>query len=192
MTLFIKNMVCGRCKTAVKNIAQKVGIEPLNVELGKIIVANTPTDEQSMLLASELELVGFELLDDRRQQVIESIKTTIIEIVHYTEGSERWENLSDTLARHLQKGYGMLSSLFSEVEGMTIEHFNILQKIERVKEFLVYDELTISEIAFQMKYSSVAHLSRQFKKTTGLTPTHFKQMREQKRRSLDEVGHLPK
>ena len=138
-------------------------------------------------MKTRLGKLGFELLGDPRQQWVERIKTTIIEIVHYSKGVKKHENLSDLLVQHLQKDYATLSSLFSEVQGITIEHFHILQKIERVKELLVYDEMNLSEIAFELDYSSLSHLSHQFKKITGLTPSHFKNIGGQKRKTLDKV-----
>ena len=180
-------MVCNRCKTAVAAEIKLVGLTQQSVELGEIVIYESPSDEQIKLLKFRLEKIGFELLDDPRRQIIERIKTCIIELVHYNKGTKRHENLSDILEQHLQKDYHGLSSLFSEVEGITIEHFHILQKIERVKELLVYDEMNLSEIAFQTDYSSVSHLSHQFKKITGLTPTHFKKIGHEKRRTLDAV-----
>ena len=187
MILYIKNMVCNRCKTAVATEIESVGITYRSIQLGEVIVIGLPTDAQINLLKPRLEKLGFELLDNVRQQWVERIKTTIIEMVHYNKGEKRRENLSHFLAQHLQKDYATLSSLFSDVEGTTIEHFHILQKIERVKELLVYDEMNLSEIAFQTDYSSVSHLSHQFKKITGLTPTHFKKIGNQKRNTLDAV-----
>ncbi len=187
MTLYIKNMVCNRCKTAVAIEIKSVGLTERSIELGEVVLYELPTDEQRDLLKSRLEKLGFELLNDPHRQIIERIKTHIIELVHYNTGEKRHENLSDLLVQHLQKDYAGLSSLFSEVEGITIEHFHILQKIERVKELLVYDEMNLSEIAFQTDYSSLSHLSHQFKKITGLTPTHFKKIGNLKRQTLDAV-----
>ena len=183
-------MVCNRCKTAVANVLQSVGIVHTGIILGEATISISLTEEQRALLKIRLAKLGFELLGDPRQQWVERIKTTIIEIVHYSKGVKRHENLSDLLVQHLQKDYATLSSLFSEVQGMTIEHFHILQKIERVKELLVYDEMNLSEIAFELDYSSVSHLSHQFKKVTGLTPTHFKKIGGQKRNTLDEVHYV--
>ncbi len=180
-------MVCDRCKTAVANVLQSVGIIQTGIELGEVTISILPSDEQYGLLKTRLGKLGFELLGDPRQQWVERIKTTIIEIVHYGKGVKKHENLSDLLVQHLQKDYATLSSLFSEVQGITIEHFHILQKIERVKELLVYDEMNLSEIAFELDYSSLSHLSHQFKKITGLTPSHFKNIGGQKRKTLDKV-----
>src|SRR5690606_28337477 len=133
-----------------------------------------------------LILLGFEVIDDRKSLIIEKIKNIIIDLVHHQDNDTK-SNLSDVLSSKLHHDYNYLSNLFSEIEGTTIEKYFIAQKIEKVKELLVYDELSLSEIAFRLNYSSVAYLSNQFKKVTGLTPSHFKQIREDKRKSLDEV-----
>ena len=187
MRLFIKNMVCNRCKIVVESTLNQRGYPPLSISLGEAVLATEPSTEDLVLIKNDLDKLGFELLDDRRQQLIEKIKTEIIQLVHYSQSFEKRENLSDYLTKLLQKDYSSLSNLFSDVEGMTIEHFFILQKIERVKELLVYDEFSLSEIADQLQYSSVAHLSNQFKKITGLTPSHFKKIGAEKRKSLDEI-----
>ncbi len=186
MTLFIKNMVCDRCIQAVRRSAETAGLAPLAVELGEVTFPETPPTEALTRFRDNLQTVGFELLDDRRQQLAGRIKAAVVDLVH-RHNDDRKVNLSDFLTGKLDRDYGSLSALFSEVEGTTIEQFLIRQKVERVKELLVYDELSLSEIADLLHYSSVAHLSSQFKKVTGLTPSHFKRIREQKRVPLDKV-----
>lgn len=144
------------------------------------------TKEQIEELADNLTALGFELLDNSKHQLIEKIKNTIINQVHYIE-EESLHNYSEILSKTLHKDYSYLSSLFSEVEGITIEKFIINEKIEKVNELIIYDELSLSEIVFKLDYSSVAHLGNQFKKVTGLTPSHFKQVGKNKRKSLDEI-----
>lgn len=185
--LHIKNMVCPRCIKMVRYVLEHQGQAVVDVSLGKAIVEGTPDAEQMTRIAKALEEEGFTLLDDRRLQIVESIKNFVIETVHYGELDELNENFSTLLSQHLQKDYQQLSKLFSETEHTTIEQYVIQQKIERVKELLVYNELTLSEIAYKLGYSSVAHLSGQFKKVTGLTPSHFKAVKEEKRKPLDKI-----
>jgi len=185
-TLFIKNMVCNRCIMVVQNELDKLGLPAISVKLGEIIFEKEPAFEEKKHLAEALSALGFEMIDDKKSRIIEKIKNTIIELVHHQD-NEAKTNLSDILSTALHHDYNYLSNLFSEVEGTTIEKYFIAQKIERVKELLVYDELSLSEIAFQLNYSSVAYLSNQFKKTTGLTPSHFKKIKEEKRKPLDQV-----
>ncbi|MCE7044503.1 AraC family transcriptional regulator [Dyadobacter sp. CY312] len=185
-TLFIKNMVCNRCITVVQNELDKLGIVPKSVKLGEVIVENELLEGQKSLLGKNLVPLGFELIDDKKSRIIEGIKNVIIDLVHYQDNDVK-SNLSDILSEKLNHDYNYLSNLFSEVEGTTIEKYFIAQKIEKVKELLVYDELSLSEIAIRLNYSSVAYLSNQFKKVTGLTPSHFKQVREDKRLPLDKV-----
>jgi AraC-like DNA-binding protein len=186
MKLFIKNMVCNRCRMVVRSELEKRGLQPMTVELGEAEIKTELTSDQKNELAQALEQLGFELMDDKKSRIIERIKTIIIELVHQ-KNSEMQLNLSDILSRELQHDYHYLSNLFSEVEGTTIEKYFIAQKIERVKELLVYDELSLSEIAYQLNYSSVAYLSAQFKKVTGLTPSYFKNISGIRRKPLDEV-----
>lgn len=186
MKLHIKNMVCSRCKMVVKAEMERLGYTPRVVELGEVVLDNELTDTEKLNIEEALQRVGFSIIDDKKSRLIEKIKNLIIELVH-RQNDEKKTNLSDYLSSLLNHDYNYLTQLFSEVEGTTIEKYYIAQKIEKVKELLVYDELTLSEIAFQLNYSSVAHLSNQFKKVTGLTPTHFKNIRDQKRKSLDEV-----
>lgn len=184
--LYIKNMVCRRCMMAVERLLHDQGIEPLSVGLGVISLPRPLTPQERTTLDRSLREVGFELIDGRRERLIEQVKSLIIELIH-NENNDLKVNLSDYLSSHLHHDYNYISSLFSEVEGITIEKYFIHQKIERVKELLVYDELSLGEIAALLNYSSVAHLSAQFKKVTGLTPSHFRTIGAGRRRPLDEV-----
>ncbi|REH00835.1 helix-turn-helix domain-containing protein [Flavobacterium aquicola] len=186
MKLYIKNMVCNRCIMAVENELEKLGHQPLNITLGEVLLNKELTDSEKEILSLHLQNLGFEMIDDKKSRLIGQIKSSIIEIVHH-QNSDLKSNLSDYLSSRLHHDYTYLSNLFSETEGTTIEKYFIAQKIEKVKELLVYDELSLSEIAAKMNYSSVAYLSNQFKKVTGLTPTYFKNIKENKRRPLDEL-----
>ena len=185
-TLFIKNMVCNRCIMVIQNELSKLSFNVINIKLGEVTLEKEPTAEERKNLNKVLVSFGFQIIDDKKGSTIEKIKNIIIEMVHYQDSNVK-TNLSEVLSSKLHHDYNYLSNLFSEVEGTTIEKYFISQKVERVKELLVYDELSLSEIAFQLNYSSVAYLSNQFKKVTGLTPSHFKQIREDKRKPLDEV-----
>jgi AraC-like DNA-binding protein len=179
-------MVCSRCKMVVQSELEKIGLKPVSVELGEAEIKEDQIDGLRDRLLNRLQSLGFDLIDDKRSRIIEKIKTIIIDQVHHHD-NEAKSNLSDVLTAELPYDYNYLSKLFSDVEGTTIEKYFIAQKIEKVKELLVYDELTLSEIAFRLNYSSVAYLSNQFKKVTGLTPSHFRQIGENKRKTLDEV-----
>lgn len=179
-------MVCNRCIMVIKAELGRLGIETLSVSLGEVEISKTLDVVQRNNLNIALRTLGFSMIDDKREVLIEQIKTLIIELVHYLDG-ELKVNLSDYLSQKLQHDYNYLSNLFSEIENLTIEKYFIAQKIERVKELIVYDELTLSQIAFELNYSSTAHLSAQFKKVTGLTPSHFKRIKANKRKPLDEV-----
>ncbi len=170
----------------VKNELERIGFPPTSLTLGEVELDREINDDDKTTINNHLQPFGFELIDDRKSRLIVQIKSLIIELVHH-HNSELTTNLSDFLSNKLHHDYTYLSNLFSEVEGTTIEKYYIAQKIEKVKELLVYDELTLSEIAFQLNYSSVAHLSNQFKKVTGLTPSHFKNIKTNKRKPLDEV-----
>lgn len=185
-TLFIKNMVCNRCIMVVKSELDKLGIEPTDVQLGEVTLEKELNTQDKEKISKALVSLGFEMIDDKKSRLIEQIKTIIIDLVHHKD-NETKTNLSDVLSSKLFHDYNNLSNLFSEVEGTTIEKYFIAQKIEKVKELLVYDELSLSEIAFRLNYSSVAYLSNQFKKVTGLSPSHFKKIREDRRKPLDEV-----
>ncbi|HCY41588.1 MAG TPA: AraC family transcriptional regulator [Prolixibacteraceae bacterium] len=186
MVHFIKNMVCNRCIMAVQRVFEDLGHQPVRISLGNVETASPISNDDLERLREALVSYGFELIDDTKSQLIEKIKNTVVQSVHHSNEDLKI-NYSEYIESHLNRDYAYLSSLFSEVEGTTIEKYIILQKIERVKELLVYDELTLSEIAWQMGYSNVAYLSNQFKKVTGLTPSHFKQVKENKRKPLDEV-----
>lgn len=179
-------MVCNRCKMVVKSILEKLELHPLQIELGEIEILENDISKVKEKLNQELQAVGFDLLDDKRTKTIEKIKNRIIDLVQNKSGKLDIK-LSDYLTQEIHQDYSSLSNLFTEVEGTTIEKFYILQKIEKVKELLVYDELTLSEIAYQLNYSSTAYLSNQFKKVTGLTPSHFKKLGTIKRNSLEDL-----
>ena len=179
-------MVCNRCIMVVQDEMNKLGLEITSMKLGEVKLENQLTSSERVALEGALVPLGFQVIDDKKSRIIERIKNVIIGLVHYQD-NEAKTNLSDILSKKLNHDYNYLSSLFSEVESTTIEKYFIAQKIERVKELLVYDELSLSEIAFQLNYSSVAYLSNQFKKVTGLTPSYFKQIREDKRKQLDKV-----
>lgn len=179
-------MVCNRCIMVVKSEVEKFGLHPIAVDLGEVTLDEELSDKEKENLNERLQPFGFEIIDDRKTRLIESIKTGIIDLI-YSEEEVPKMTFSEHLSKKYYHEYSYLSKLFSEVQGVTIEQFLISQKIERVKELLVYDELSLSEIAFKLHYSSVSHLSKQFKKVTGLTPTHFKQIREKKRIPLDEL-----
>lgn len=182
-------MVCHRCKLAVESELKKLNLHPLKIELGEVVLKEDLIDEQQLQqLSGNLNALGFELLDDKRKKIIEQIKTLIIQIIHHNK-EQLAKNYSDLIAENLHHDYSYLSKLFSETEGITIEQFIISQKIEKVKELLVYDEKSLSEIAYETGYSSVAHLSSQFKKITGLTPTTFKQSGIHHRKTLDNISH---
>lgn len=186
MKLFIKNMVCIRCEMVVKSELEKLGLKYISVRIGEVEIKAEFTLEQRGLLNIALKKSGLELLDDKKSMLVEKIKNVIIELVHYTEDQLK-ENLSEYLTKKLNYDYTYLANLFSEVKGTTIEQFFIAHRIERVKELLVYDELNLTEIADKLHYSSVAHLCKQFKKVTGLTPSHFKQLKNKRRGTLDNV-----
>jgi YesN/AraC family two-component response regulator len=182
MKLYIRNMVCDRCIMAVENELNNLNIRPKNVALGEVDLGDYDLSaEQLTRLSERLVKIGFAIIDDKKSKIIERIKTFIIEQVHYHNHLENI-NLSTSLSEELHYDYNYLSNLFSSIEGITIEQFHIHQKIERVKELLVYGELSLSEIAYQQGYSSVAYLSNQFKKITGLTPSHFKKLKDNKQR----------
>ncbi len=186
MKYFIKNMVCNRCIMVVEKVFEEMGKTPLRIALGEVETADPLSPGHVDQLRSRLVSYGFELIDDTRSQLIEKIKNTIIQLVRNDDDTPKI-NYSSVIESNLNRDYTYLSTLFSEVEGTTIEKYIILQKIELVKELLVYDELTLSQIAVQTGYSNVAYLSGQFKKITGLTPTHFKQIKENKRKPLDQI-----
>lgn len=178
-------MVCQRCISAVAKTFAELHIELFQIGLGEVTLTKEIDIEQTQRLQTKLVNLGFELLDDERRQVIEKIKSVIINHIHHLEDGKFI--FSEVLASELNKEYSQLSKLFSTTEGITIEQFVILQKTEKVKEFLIYNQMNLSEIADKMGYSSVAHLSTQFKKTIGLTPTQFKAQGFHSRKTIDKV-----
>ncbi|HEU5291025.1 MAG TPA: AraC family transcriptional regulator [Cyclobacteriaceae bacterium] len=185
MKLFIKNMVCDRCKMAVQQALEENKLSFNGIELGEVELVREPDESQLLKFKNSIEKIGFELIEDRNARTISKIKSVVLSSVR--DGVARKKKLSVEISEALNKDYNSLSNLFSSVEGTTIENFAILQKIEYVKELLVYDELSLSEIANKLHYSSVQHLSNQFKKITGLTPSHFRKIGEQKRHPLDRL-----
>jgi AraC-like DNA-binding protein len=187
MVLHIKNMVCDRCKTAVQTQLINLGLNPVSIKLGEVIVQEKAIPPQKIdELNKSLSTLGFELLANPKEKLVEEIKTTIIELVHYNSEPLK-VNLSAFLSDKLVTDYQTLSTTFSEIEQNTIEKYFIQQKIEKVKELLSYGEKTLSEIAYLLNYSSVAHLSSQFKKVIGITPSQFKLLSTKERKTLDEV-----
>ena len=179
-------MVCIRCKMVVKAELAKLGLHYTFVELGEAEVLENISPEQHDQFKAALLKSGLELMDDKKSVLIQKIKNVIVELIHYSQ-EPLTTKFSEFLSQKLNHDYTYLANLFSEVQGTTIEKFFIAHKIERVKELLVYDELNLTEIAYLMHYSSVAHLSTQFKKVTGLTPSHFKQLRDKRRSMLEDV-----
>ena len=186
MKLFIKNMVCSRCRMAVRNELEKAGIPFSAVELGEVEISGKTTPTQLKQLEKGLNELGFELIDDKKSRIIEKIKNHVIQLVHHSDTLLK-TNLSDYLADKLHYDYTYLSNLFSAIENTTIEKYYITQRIEKIKELLVYDEMSLSEIADKLGYSSGAYLSAQFKKVTGLTPSHYKALKEHKRKNIEEL-----
>lgn len=186
-TLHIRNMVCNRCIKVVKDEFEKLDLEIDTIELGKVSISSPLNASKLSEIKEVLDSNGFELIDDKKSKLIDRIKTLIIEMTHYDKEVSASINSSEFISKEVGYDYSYLSNLFSSVEGITIEKYIINQKIEKVKELLVYDELSLKQISYQMEYSSVQHLSNQFKKITGLTPSHFKKLKENKRKPLDEV-----
>jgi AraC-like DNA-binding protein len=186
MKLYIKYMVSLRCKMLVKEELNKLGIKFQGVDLGMVDIFEDLNQEQHDILKVNLLKSGLELLDNKRSILIEKIKSVIIEMIHYSDEVPR-VNYSDYISEKLGYDYTYLSNVFSEVKGITIQHFIILHKIERVKELLLYDELNLTEISYLMHYSSVAHLSNQFKKITGLSPSYYKSLKEKRVNTLENV-----
>ena len=188
MKLYIKNMVCDRCKAAVSVELVQLGLQPIAIALGEVeLKEDSLPAEQLKELEERLTNKGFELMDDRKSRIIEKIKNVVIDLVHYTDEQPR-EKQSVIIASQLQLDYPYLSKIFSEVEGITIEQYIIHQKVEKIKEYMAYDELSLTEIADRMGYSSVAHLSAQFRKVTGMAPSHFKKTGVGQRKPLDKVA----
>jgi len=187
MRFFIKNMVCNRCIMVVQQVFQGLNHPPVHISLGEVETATPIENDELDSLREKLTGFGFELIDDAKSQLIEKIKTLVIELIRYKNEEDIKVNYSAYIESKLNKDYNYLSNLFSEVTGTTIEKYIINQKIERVKELLVYDELSLSQIAWKLGYCSVSALSAQFKKITGLTPKHFKHIKDNKRIPLDKV-----
>jgi AraC-like DNA-binding protein len=181
-------MVSARCKMVVKDELKKLGLHFIFVELGEVEIMENISDEKRGQLKSALLISGLELMDNNRAILIEKIKNVIIEMVHHSDEIIKVK-FSNYLSEKLNHDYTYLSNLFSEVQGTNIEQFLISHKVERIKELIIYGELNLTEIAWKMNYSSIGHLSNQFKKVTGLTPSHFKQMKDKRRTSIEEIGN---
>jgi AraC-like DNA-binding protein len=186
MKLYIKYMVSLRCKLMVREELKKIGLNSAAIDLGVVEIPGGITDEQRLKLRENLLRSGLELLDDNKSILIERIKNVITEMIHYTDELPG-ENYSAYISEKLNYDYTYLSNIFSEVKGITIQQFIIMNKIERVKELLLYDELNLTEISYKLHYSSVAHLSNQFKKITGLTPSYFKKMKKARKSNLENL-----
>lgn len=184
--IYIKNMVCPRCITAVSNVLEQLEITYVSIKLGEVKLLSSLDAKAKIELSKGLQNSGFSLIDDRRSQLIEQMKTLVVDKIHHSsdELDIKW---ADYISKNLHLDYKYLSSLFSSIESITFEQYIIYQKIERVKELIVYDELTLSEIAFKLNYSSVAYLSNQFKKVTGMTPSKFKKSSYKNRKYLDDI-----
>jgi AraC-like DNA-binding protein len=187
MKLYIKYMVSNRCKMAVNEIFKELGMHVLSVELGEVEVSDFVTEDNLIILRKTLHNIGFELIEDKRTVLVEKIKNTVIKMVHHSDDTIK-VNFSDYLSEKLKYDYTYLANIFSEEQGISIEHFIISHKVERIKELIIYDELNITQIADMMNYSSVAHLSMQFKKVTGMTPTSFKKLKLKKRELIEDIG----
>jgi AraC family transcriptional regulator len=185
--LYVKNMVCDRCILVVRQELDKLHLNYKNIQLGEVELTGQPGQDKLNALEVQLNMLGFELLDDKKTKTVEKIKSSLIQYIQGTAAGELNKKLSVLLSEKLKLDYHYISGLFSSIEGMTIENYVILQRIEKAKELLMYAELTLSEIADKLGYSSVQHLSQQFKKTTGLTPSHFKNLKKNMRIPLDKL-----
>ena len=179
-------MVCNRCILVVRQELEKLDLPFSSITLGELQFKQPPSTKQLNQLKINLASLGFEVLDDSKKQLIEKIKNVVVDQIHYQPVDEK-HNFSEILSKKLHKDYSHLSGLFSEVEGITIEKYIINQKIEKAKELIAYNEMNFNEIAYQLGYSSSAHLSAQFKKITGLTPTHFRKAADKRRKPIDKV-----
>lgn len=186
MKIHIKYMVSNRCKMVVRTALKELGVHFVMMELGEVEIMERLNGEQRDFLKNALEEAGLELIDDKRSILIEKIKSAIVDMIHHSEDTVK-VNISTYLSEKLSHDYTYLANIFSQVQGISIEQFIILHKVERIKELLMYGELNISEISYKMNYSSTAHLSTQFKKVTGLTPTHFKQLKDKRRKPIDQI-----
>jgi len=189
VVLHIKNMVCPRCIESVQQVLTDFGLEVQDIKLGEVQIDRQPDTDLLNKISETLRQKGFELLRDKKTIVVDRVKSEIIKLVHHSENEILNVNLSSHLSALIATDYSSISSLFSSSEGITIEKFTILQKIEKVKELLSYGELTASEIAYKMGYSSAAHLSAQFKKETGMTPGQYKKLKDKTRNPLDHIGN---
>ncbi len=180
-------MVSNHCKLAVKEELKKLGLHFIVADLGEIEIMEELSGKQKEHLRVALLNAGFELMDDKRAILIEKITNVIIDMIHHTPEMIKI-NFSDFLSKKLNHDYTYLSNIFSEVKGITIQQFIIIHKVEKIKELIMYDELNLTEISYKLNYSSVAHLSNQFKKITGLTPSHYKQLKEKRRMPIEEIG----
>ena len=185
--IHIKHMVCPRCISAVKEEVERMELQIESIKLGEVVLKSKPPDLQFQVLQKNLLELGFEIISDQKSNIINKIKTEIINVVHHGKEIPPYMNFSSFLAEKLGSDYSNLSSLFSSIEGMTIEKYIILQKIEKVKELITYNELTFKEIAYELGYSSSQHLSTQFKAITGLSPSHFRNLRRIKRKPINKV-----
>ncbi|HWY12941.1 MAG TPA: helix-turn-helix transcriptional regulator [Bacteroidia bacterium] len=181
-------MVSNRCKLAVKGVLKDLGLHFVVIDLGEVDIMEDISHEQREQLREALLSSGLELMDDKKAMLIEKIKNVIVQMVHHTDEMIKI-NFSNFLSEKLNHDYTYMANLFSEVQGTTIEQYIISNKVERIKELIIYGELNITEIAWKMNYSSVAHLSNQFKKVTGLSPSHFKQLKDKKRNPIEEIGN---
>lgn len=179
-------MVCSRCKMIVKSELEKLGLSLISVDLGVVETISDVDDAKKLEIRDRLQVFDFELIDDKKSKTIDKIKTLIIDLVQ-NKNNDLKTNLSDFLSQQIYQDYNTLSNLFSEVENTTIEKYFINQKIEKIKELIIYDELSLSEIAYSLNYSSVSHLSNQFKKATGFTPTYFKNLKSIKRKQIEDL-----
>jgi AraC-like DNA-binding protein len=189
MKLHIKYMVSDRCRIAVKKELKKLGLHFIMVDLGEVELMENITTEQRIQLNKRLHCTGLELMDDTNEILIEKIKSSIIDLIHDAENEPHKINFHNFLTEKLKHNYTYLAHIFSEVAGTSIEHFIVAHRIERAKELILYDELSLTETAYRLNYSSVAHLSYQFKKFTGLTPTHYKQLKDKKRTPIEDIGN---
>ena len=181
-------MVSARCKMVVKDELKKLGLHFIVVDLGEVEIMENISNDVRDKLKSALFNSGLELMDDKKAVLIEKIKNVIIDMIHYSDEVPKM-NYSDYISEKLHHDYTYLSNIFSEVKGITIQQFIIIHKIERAKELMLYDELNLTEISYKLHYSSVAHLSNQFKKITGLTPSHFKQLKDKRRSPIEDIGN---
>ncbi|MCA6067963.1 helix-turn-helix domain-containing protein [Chryseobacterium sp. RG1] len=186
MKLYIKYMVSLRCKMVVHQELEKLGIKNVVVDLGLVEILDDITSEQRLMLKENLLKTGLELLDDKKSILIEKIKNAVTEMIYYSESLPK-ENFSDYISKKLGYDYTYLANTFSEVKGITLQHFIIINKIEKVKELLLYDELNLTQISYKLNYSSAAHLSNQFKKITGLSPSFYKQLKYKRLKNLEDL-----